>query len=69
MEGACRHLVKDRFDITGARWGLAGAEAILKLRAIIANGDFRDYWSYHLAQERHHVHETRYHNDAIPQAK
>ena len=40
VEGACRHLVKDRMDITGARWGLAGAEAILKLRAIKANGDF-----------------------------
>ncbi len=33
IEGACRHLVKDRMDITGARWGLDGAEAILKLRA------------------------------------
>ena len=29
----------DRFDVTGARWGLAGAEAILKLRAIRSNGD------------------------------
>jgi hypothetical protein len=28
IEGACRHLVKDRMDITGARWGLPGAEAI-----------------------------------------
>jgi hypothetical protein len=43
VKGACRHLVKDRFDITGARWGLAGAEAMLKLRAIIANGDFEEY--------------------------
>ena len=66
VEGACRHLVKDRMDITGARWGLAGAEAILKLRAIIANGDFDDYWCFHLAQERHHVHEARYHNHTIP---
>jgi len=66
VEGACRHLVKDRFDITGARWGLAGAEAILKLRAIIANGDFQEYWRFHLAQERHHVHEARYHNHTIP---
>jgi hypothetical protein len=66
VEGACRHLVKDRMDITGARWGLAGAEAILKLRAIIANGDFDEYWHFHLAQERHHVHEARYHNHTIP---
>jgi len=39
IEGACGHLVKDRLDITGARWGLPGAEAILKLRAVRSNGD------------------------------
>jgi hypothetical protein len=51
IEGACRHLIGDRLDITGARWGLDGAEAILTLRAVISNGDFDDYWGYHLAQE------------------
>ena len=69
VEGACRHLIQDRMDITGARWGLAGAEAILKLRALKANGDFDAYWRYHLAQEHHHVHQTRYHNHAIPRAE
>jgi hypothetical protein len=68
IEGACRHLVKDRMDITGARWGLAGAEAILKLRAIKANGDFNAYWQYHLNRERHHVHHARYLNYQLPQA-
>ena len=67
-EGACRHLVKDRMDITGARWGLAGAEAILKLRAIKANDDFEEYWQYHLAQEHHNVHKARYYNHTIPAA-
>jgi hypothetical protein len=66
VEGACRHLVKDRMDITGARWGLAGAEAILKLRALKANRDFENYWQYHLTQEHHHVHQARYHNHTIP---
>ena len=51
IEGACRHLIGDRLDITGARWGLQGAEAILTLRAVISNGDFDDYWRYHLARE------------------
>ena len=37
--------------ITGARWGLDGAEAILKLRAIVANGDLDAYWGWHLARE------------------
>ena len=67
IEGACRHLVKDRMDITGARWGLHGAEAILKLRAVRANGDFDDYWTYHLAQERRRVHQSRYANRILPQ--
>jgi len=52
IEGACRHLVKDRMDITGARWGLDGGEAVLKMRAIVSNGDFEEYWRYHLAHER-----------------
>ena len=34
-------------DITGARWGLDSAEAILKLRALTASGDFDDYWPFH----------------------
>jgi hypothetical protein len=68
IEGACRHIVKDRMDITGARWRLTGAEAVLKLRAIKANGDFDAYWRYHLDQERHHIHKARYHDHIIPQA-
>jgi hypothetical protein len=51
IEGACRHLIGDRLDITGARWGLDGAEAILTLRAVISNGDFGEYWRFHLARE------------------
>jgi hypothetical protein len=60
IEGACRHLVKDRLDITGARWGLAGAEAILRLRATISNGDFDQYWQFHLMMEHERNHESRY---------
>ncbi|MEO7193580.1 MAG: ISKra4 family transposase, partial [Pseudonocardiaceae bacterium] len=58
IEGAYRHLVKDRMDITGARWGLTGAEAILKLRAMRCNGDLNEYWDYHLTQERQRVHQS-----------
>jgi hypothetical protein len=60
IEGACRHIIKDRMDITGARWGLQGAEAILKLRTLISNGDFDDYWNYHLRQEHQRIHQSRY---------
>ena len=60
IEGACRHLVKDRMDITGARWGLAGAEAVLRLRTVISNGDFEEYWKYHAQREHLRVHAIRY---------
>jgi hypothetical protein len=56
IEGTCRHLINDRLDVTGARWGLTGAEAILKLRAVISNGDLDDYWCYHLAHEHEMLH-------------
>lgn len=68
IEGACRHLVKDRMDITGARWSVAGAEAVLKLRAARCNGDFDEYWQFHLNQERRRVHKLRYAGGVIPGA-
>jgi hypothetical protein len=40
VEGACRHLVKDRMELTGMRWRIAGAQAILSLRAIYVNDDW-----------------------------
>jgi len=68
IEGACRHLVRDHFDITGARWSLDAAEATLKLRAVHANGDWDKYWHHHLAAERERVHASRYAGGAIPVA-
>ncbi|MGH8940372.1 MAG: ISKra4 family transposase, partial [Actinomycetes bacterium] len=60
IEGAARFLIKDRMDITGARWSTPGAEAILRLRAVIANGDFDKYWQYHQQQELRRNHLDRY---------
>ena len=62
IEGACRHLVQDRMGITGARWGLEGAQAILWLRAINASGDTDAYWDYHIQQEHQRNHLSRYHD-------
>lgn len=68
IEGTCRYLVADRMDITGARWSVEGAEAVLKLRAVRSNGDFDRYWQWHLDQERRRVHEARYADGVIPLA-
>jgi hypothetical protein len=65
IEGAARWLVKDRMDITGARWGLEGAEAILKLRALIASGGFTAYWRFHLRREHERIHHARYRDGLI----
>ena len=53
-------------DITGARWGLAGAQPVLKLRALVSNGDFDTYWHCHFLRERQRVHATRYAGSVIP---
>lgn len=60
IEGACRHLVKDRMDITGARWSLKGAEAILRLRSVCVSGDWTEYWQFHLNQECQRNHRDLY---------
>ena len=60
IEGACRHLVKDRMEITGARWGLQGGEAVLKLRALVINGDFETYWAFHEQQDYHRNHRSKF---------
>ncbi len=49
----------------GVRWGLDGAEAILKLRALTASGDFEPYWHYHLRREHERIHSARYRESLI----
>ena len=69
IEGACRYLVKDRMDITGARWSLCGGEAVLRLRALQASGDFEAYWEYHLRREHERNHLVHYPESKAPSAR
>ena len=48
------------YDLTGARWCLPSAEAVLKLRALRSNGDCERYWRFHLKQQYRRVHLRRY---------
>lgn len=52
IEGACRHLVKDRCELSGMRWSPSGAENLLRLRAVAENNDWDDYHAYR-KQQRH----------------
>ena len=67
IEGACRHLVNARMNRSGARWSLTGAEAILRLRALVKSGDFDDYWTFHEAREHERNHLDAYADRCLPQ--
>lgn len=55
-------------DIIGARWSLAGAEAVLRLRSLYISGDWDEYWRFHLLQEHKRNHLTLY-KGSIPLMK
>jgi hypothetical protein len=51
IEGACRHVIKDRMERAGMRWKLPGAQAMLQLRTIYANGDWQAFQEYRVQHE------------------
>lgn len=59
IEGACRHLVKDRFERAGMRWSKQGAQVMLDLRATYLNGDWDTFQRF----RRQQVHRQLYHSD------
>ena len=60
IEGACGYLVKNRMEGSGMRWSRAGAEAMLQQRAVKLNGDWDDFWSFHIDSERDRLYPTTY---------
>lgn len=55
IEGACRHLVKDRMEQSGMRWTKAGAQAVLDLRTVRINEHWDRYWQFHRQQQHHRL--------------
>jgi len=58
-EGACRHLVKDRMELTGMRWRVVGAQAMLDLRSVFLNGDFEAFQKHRIETERRKLYPYR----------
>jgi hypothetical protein len=58
-EGACRHLVKDRMELTGMRWCVAGAQAMLNLRAVYINQQWDAFQQHRIEQERQRLYPYR----------
>jgi hypothetical protein len=62
IEGACRHFVKDRCELSGMRWTQSGVENLLRLRAVAENGDWDDYHQF-----RKHQRHSRLYNQPYPE--
>jgi len=58
IEGACRHLVKDRCELSGMLWTVDGAEALLALRAVNENDDWDDFHSFRRTQRHKKLYGT-----------
>ena len=58
IEGACRHVIKDRMEQGGMRWTLEGAQAMLNLRAINASDAAEEFgfWRQEEGAKRVHPH-------------
>lgn len=44
VESACKHVVGQRLKLAGMRWSVVGADAILQLRILWKNGEWRRFW-------------------------
>jgi len=59
LEGACRHLIKDRLERAGMHWTAAGAQAMLDVRSTLVNGDWERYQTYYREREIHTLYPYR----------
>jgi hypothetical protein len=66
IEGACRHLVKDRMERAGMRWSHRGAQAMLNVRAVQLSSHWRAFhqWRFEKEQARLHLHRELLENDS-----
>ena len=51
IEGACRHVVKDRMERAGMHWTLPGAQALLNLRCVALNDEWEPFMNHHIQSE------------------
>jgi hypothetical protein len=58
IEGTCRHLVKDRMELSGMRWTIPGAGALLALRAVHENGDWEEFHTFRRARRHRELYGT-----------
>jgi len=59
IEGACRHIIKDRMEHGGMRWTLEGAQAMLDVRCVCACSAWESFGVWRQAQQAERVHPLR----------
>ena len=59
VEGACRHLVKDRMERAGMHWTVPGAQAMLDVRSIYVSGLWDEYQQYWIEYETERLYPHR----------
>jgi hypothetical protein len=59
IEGACRHLVRDRLERTGMSWTIPGAQSMLLQRAIYINGLWDDFMRYRIERQTQRLYPNR----------
>ena len=59
IEGACRHLVKDRMERAGMRWTIDGAQAMLDLRSTYINDQWSPLQAHRIRQETQRLYPQR----------
>lgn len=59
IEGACRHVIKDRMERAGMRWQVPGAQAMLHLRAVSASGDWQTYQQFRIRSENQRLYPNK----------
>ena len=59
IEGACRHLVKDRMERSGMRWRLSGAAPMLMLRAIHVSNHWDTFQAKRMKSDLQRLHPNR----------
>lgn len=67
IEGACRHFVRDRFELSGMRWTQEGAEQLLRLRAVHENDDWDAYHAFRHRQRHTQLYRTPFPGQPVPE--
>src|SRR5271167_4238280 len=59
IEGACRHLIKDRMERAGMHWTLTGAQAMLDLRSVWVGGYWQEFQQQRIERETERLYPHR----------